>query len=760
MMHCFPTYTGPVPGRYAIVLAGVMLACASNAAGQGRIVGRVTAAGEPVPFASVGVRGTAYGTAADLDGRFVIERLPAGRYILVASAVGFASTEAPVIVADGVTRTVDFDLEEAILQTDGVVVTGTLVETYTQDSPVKVNVVSPRYLEKIPTANVMEVLENVNGLYQQIDCAVCGTNNIRINGMDGPYTAVLIDGMPIMSSLATVYGLNGISPALIQQIEVIKGPISTLYGSEAMGGVINIITKNPRTAPRVTLNTFGTTHGEYALDLGVVPSRGRLATLVSGTLFHNNVFHDENNDTFADTPLNTRASIFGKASLTDAEGWKQFDLSARFYYEDRLGGTEPFIERYSEALRGSDEFYGETIRTRRVEVVGAYHVAPRRGVRLDLAFNDHDQDSFYGSAHYRARQTTGFAQLLWPLRLDGRQSLLVGTTLRAQRYDDNTGSTGLFDDAGKEVENRPDDRLIPGLFVQHEYVPGNPVRVLSGLRLDYQKDHGVIAAPRLSLKLTPHETTTLRLNGGTGFRIVNLFTEDHAAYTGARATVVLEDLDPERSYSATATLQHIVPFGANPLTIDLEGFYTYFTNKIEPNYDTPGLILYENLDGSATTRGVSLTLSQSLTAIPLTYTVGGTLMDVFVDEDGRRAPLEFAPDVQAIVNATYRLPRGFAVDYTMNLTGPMKLPEYDPPFERPTRSPTFTVHNVQVTRDIDLPSGHRLQAYLSGENIFDYTQPSPLIDPAHPFGDHFDTAYVYGPIHGGCFGLGLRLTVR
>ncbi|MEL6704935.1 MAG: TonB-dependent receptor [Bacteroidota bacterium] len=744
--------------RSLLLLLLTLLAPAAVA--QGLIEGRVTDAdGEAVPFASIGVRGTALGAAADLDGRFEIDGVPAGTVDLTASAVGFAAQTQAVTVTSGGRATVAFELTATVSQTETVVVTGTMQETFVRDSPVKVDVVSPRYLEKIPTANIMEVLENVNGLYQQVDCAVCRTNNLRINGMDGPYTAVLIDGMPIMSSLATVYGLNGISPSLIQQVEVIKGPMSTLYGSEAMGGVINIITKTPQTAPRLAVNTFGTTHSEFAADVGVVPTRGRFATLVSATAFYNNTFHDDNNDAFADTPLNTRFSLFGKAALATRDGFKQADLSVRYYYEDRLGGTEAFIENFSEALRGSDQIYGETIRTHRIEAVGSVHLAPRRGVKLDLAFNHHDQDSFYGDADYQARQTTAFAQLIAPVRFGSQHSTLFGAALRAQRYDDNTGATGVFDDNGTEIDNAPDDRLIPGVFAQHEYVASDVVRLLGGLRLDYQEDYGVVPSPRASLKLTPGRNTTLRLNAGTGFRIVNLFTEDHAAYTGSRATVLLDDLAPERSVNGTVSLQHIVPFGANPLTIDVEGFYTYFTNKIEPNYDTPGRIVYANLDGSATTRGVSLTLSQSLTAIPLTYTVGATFMDVFVDEDGETRPLEFAPDFQGVVNATYMLPRGFAVDYTMNLTGPMALPEYEAPFERPTTSPTFALHNVQVTKDFDLPDGTLAQVYLAGENLFNYQQPAPLIDPANPFGPNFDTAYVYGPMHGGCVGLGVRLTL-
>jgi outer membrane receptor for ferrienterochelin and colicins len=713
----------------------------------------------PVPFASVALKGTTLGAAADIDGAYRLTGVQTGSYSLVASAIGFRTSQRTITLGPNDTLAIDIELAEAVIEADGITVTGTLVETFVRESPVKVNVVSSGYLEKVPTVNVMEVLENVNGLYQQIDCSVCGTNNIRVNGMDGPYTAVLIDGMPIMSSLATVYALNGISPALIQQIEVVKGPMSTLYGSEAMGGVVNIITKTPATAPSMSINTFANTVGEYAIDFGLVPSRGRLSTLLSGTLLYNDLFLDGNGDNFADVTLNRRASLFAKAALTTDRGMRLADLSARYYFEDRRGGTSEFIDNFSDDLRGSDAVYGETIRTNRVELVGSYTLNPSTGVRLDAAFNHHDQDRYYGADGYMARQSTGFAQLVWPLRLNPEHGISLGTTVRAQSYDDNTGATGTFDLDGFELENAPDNRFIPGVLGQYEWVPSKLVRLLAGLRLDHQRNFGVIPSPSLNVKLSPDENTTFRFNGGTGFRIVNLFTEDHAAYSGARAIVLLEDLDPERSINGTMSMQHTFDLGVDPLTIDLEGFYTYFTNKIEPDYSQPGSIVYRNLGGSATTRGVSLTVSQNMTSLPLTYTLGATVMDVFVDENGSIAPLEFAPDFLGVANLTYRLPRGVALDYTMNLTGPMKMPEYEAPFQRPPSSPAFSTHNLQLTGEIEL-SRTEMQLYAAVKNLFDYRQASPLIDPQNPFGPAFDTAYVYGPIRGRSFGVGIRLTTR
>ena len=720
------------------------------------VQGQVKSNGNSLPFAIVGVKGTTYGAQADADGNFILKSIPPGDYIFKASSMGFQSVEVRKSIIPNKTLIIDFELQQSAIEIDGVAITGSLMRSFVKESPTKVNVVSSAYIEKIPTVNVMDVIENVNGLYQQIDCGVCGTNNIRINGIDGPYTAVLIDGMPIMSSLASVYGLNGISPAMIQQVEIIKGPMSTLYGSEAMGGVINVITKTPQTAPPLTANVFRTSFGENAIDVGGIRRWDRWSALASATLFHNDEYHDSNSDNFADLTLSTRGSLFIRAARRDLFGRPELELSTRYYYEDRLGGTSDYVRNFSDVYRGSDFVYGETILTHRFETMATFNIKPETGARFDMALNFHDQDSFYGADSYSARQSSLFMQCLWPMLLNGQQTLMFGASLRGQRYDDNTSATGLINETQELIQNLPDNRWIPGWFAQHEWLVFNTVRLQSGIRIDYQEDHGWISSPSANLKINASDVTTLRLNAGTGFRIVNLFTEDHAAYSGARTTVLLEDLNPERSLNGTASLQHIIDLNRNPLTIDLEGFYTYFTNKIEPDYSRTNKIVYANLKGSSTTRGWSLTLSQSMTSIPLTYTAGATVMDVFVKNNGIIRPLEFAADYQGVVNATYRLSTGLRLDYTLNLTGPMKLPEYDPPFVRDPISESFSVHNLQLTKDLELSSGSLLQPYLAIENFTNFTQDSPLVDPGNPFGENFDTSYVYGPIHGRSLGFGFR----
>jgi outer membrane receptor for ferrienterochelin and colicins len=278
---------------------------------------------------------------------------------------------------------------------------------------------------------------------------------------------------------------------------------------------------------------------------------------------------------------------------------------------------------------------------------------------------------------------------------------------------------------------------------------------LGGLRLDHHAEHGVIPAPRLALRWQPGEATTLRVNAATGFRVVSLFTEDHAAVTGAREVVIAERLEPERSVSATVGLEHHVHLSGGEeelLVFGLDLFHTRFTNKIQPDYDAdPDLIVYANLDGRAVTRGVSAAVQLSAPSRPYAFSVGATVQDVWSERGGRRRALEFAPRVQGVATASYTFRRagGLTVDWTGRMVGPMALPAVP---GHATRSPWFGEHHVQATATL----GDGLQLFAAVKNVLDWRQPDPLVDPHDPFGPGFDTYRVYGPIQGRRLLLGTR----
>ncbi len=692
---------------------------------QSAVAGVVRFGGLPLEGAAVSVGAVRVVTGA--TGQFRLTGLAEGPATLRVAALGYKSVVSSITVGPGLEPIV-VELEESTRELDPLVVTGTLRETRLSESPVKVEVVSARFLERNLTNNLMESLQTLTGISQQVDCGVCYTNSIRINGMEGPYTAVLIDGAPIMSSLATVYGLNGIHPALVEQIEIIRGPASTLYGSEAMGGVINVITKDPRFAPRSSLTLTASTDRELSTDFAVSSNLGQARTLLSGSVAYNRYRFDRNADGFTDIPVMSRIALFNKWSFGPAS-YRKADLAAKLYYEDRFGGQLG----WTGGDRGSDVVYGEQVDTKRFELIGALHPAVLgKGMRFDWSASWHDQDSYYGATPYRATQLTGFGQLQLVRPVGQAASLVAGAGLRYLRYDDQTPAT-----------LEADVRVVPGVFAQLERRFG-AATLLGGLRADRHDAHGLILSPRASAKLDLGPASALRLNLATGFRVVNLFTEDHAALTGARTVVIAEQLDPERSITGTLSATHTAALGDQALTVDFDLFYTRFSNRILPDYQTdPNLILYRNLRGHAVTRGVSAAVTFAPDeAFPLSFKLGGTMMDAFEENDRVRNDLLFAPSFkgEATVSGEFESAR-LTVDWTARLVGPMALPSFP---DRAGRSPWYSEHNVQLTRAVGLNSF----LLVGVRNLFGYRQPSPLIRPDEPFGPDFDTSYVYGPIQG------------
>ncbi|GAB2949628.1 TonB-dependent receptor [Hymenobacter coalescens] len=713
-----------------------------------------------MPFASVGLKGTTHGTTADERGGFTLGKIPAGSYQLVVTALGYRLAERSVTVQAGQTAEVTLLLLPTSNETAEVVISGTLGEVIKSESPVPVELYTPKFFQKNPSPCLFENLTMVNGVRPQLNCSVCNTGDIHINGLEGPYTMVLIDGMPIVSALSTVYGLSGIPNSMVERVEVVKGPASTLYGSEAVGGLINVITKNPQKAAPLAVDVFGTSFGELNVDGGTAARVGKANTLLTANLFGYNQRRDVNHDGFTDVPTQHRATVFNKWSLSRPED-RVANLAARYYYEDRFGGQLGWRPEF----RGTDSVYGESIYTGRYELLGQYQL-PVQGQKMLLSgsYNRHHQNSVYGTTRYTATQHVGFGQLTWLRTLSVQHQLLLGAAYRYTWYDDNTPATA----SGETGRSRPDVVRLPGLFAQDEWHLNIHATLLTGLRLDYDPRHGAVPSGRVNYKWgTLDGRRVLRLGAGNGFRVVNLFTEDHAALTGARQVVVAERLQPERSWNATLNYTHQLGPDTRPLLLDGSLFWTYFTNKILPDYDTdPNQIIYRNLQGYAVSRG--LTLNADWTVLPdLKLIAGVTLLDVYRREPGQAERLRQVqtPGFSGTYAATYAVPRwGLTVDYTGQVNGPMHLP-VQPLDYRPARSPWFSLQNVQATKQL----GQRLQLYGGVKNLLNFLPRHVLLRAFDPFDKHitqdnpngytFDTEYNYAPLQGRRGFLGLRYTL-
>ena len=713
---------------YKFILT-ILLFQATEIFAQGRLKGTITSEDKPVPFASIGFKDLKQGGVTNEAGEFDLKGVAPGRHILQVSAVGYITYVQPVQVkASGITETT-IRLTPTSSNLNEVVVSGTLRAVSKMESPVPVEVYSPVFFKRNPTPSIFDALQNVNGVRPQLNCNVCNTGDIHINGLEGPYTMVMIDGMPIVSALSTVYGLSGIPNSLVERVEIVKGPASTLYGSEAVAGLINIITKSPATAPKFTADVMATGWQEYSVDLGLRVNAGKKAQALFGVNYFNYQHPvDNNGDGFTDVTLQHRISVFNKWNFSRKHN-RVATIAARYFYEDRWGGEM----RWNKHWRGTDSVYGESIFTSRAEVIGQYQLPTKEHLMLQGSFNYHDQNSVYGTTVFLAQQTISFAQLTWDKEV-GKHNLLAGLPVRYTFYDDNTVVTALKE--GAIIKNKPERTFLPGLFLQDELRFNSSHTLLLGMRYDHNSIHGNIFTPRLAYKWAPNYRNVLRLNAGTGYRVVSIFTEDHAALTGAREVVIQSALKPEQSWNANLNYTKKIPLNNAFLTLDATAFYTYFSNKILPNYDKPDTILYDNLKGHAISKGFSLN-ADLMFNFPLKLIAGVTFVDVYEKNGTEKIRPKLTEKFSGTWSASYSFRRsGISIDYTGNIYGPMLLPlqsEYDP---RPATSPYWSIQNIQMTKKFK----RGWEIYGGVKNLLNYTPPKNSIARSH---DPFDKKVVY-----------------
>lgn len=747
----------------------LILASAFSVFGQ-TLKGKVMSEGKSVPFAQLYFPDLKKGTLSDSLGWFEINQIPTGNHTIQISALGFFKKSVSINFSSSESKYKVFELIENPSTINEVVISGTMKEVSKLESAVPIDVYTHCYFEANPTPSIFESLQNVNGVRPQLNCNICNTGDIHINGLEGPYTMVLIDGMPIVSGLSTVYGLTGIPQSLIDRVEIVKGPASTLYGSEAVGGVINIITKRPKDAPIYSVDVFSTDWGDVNTDLGIKFKAGSKANSILGVnYFHYQNPKDENNDGFTDITLQKRASIFNKWTF-DRKQNRLFSVAGRLVFEDRYGGQMNWNPQW----RGSDSIYGESIYTNRWELIGAYQLPMKEKVMFQWSANGHCQDSYYGTTSFQAQQYIGFGQLVWNKTIK-KSDFTLGTAYRFTWLDDNTPATSIINEFN-QTANNPSVISLPGIFLQNEHTFNEQHKLLLGIRYDYNFAHGSVWSPRINYKLSSkNKKNVLRFSVGNGFRVANVFTEDHAALTGARTVVFKEFLNPEKSWNANINgVKKIITKNNTLCVFDASAFYTYFDNRIVPDYLTnPNQIIYTNLNGFAVSKGISLNMNLEW-ANGLKLFLGSTFMDVSITQDGIRQRQILTERFSGVWNLAYTFSKqNITIHYTGNLYGPMLLPllsEFD---DRAEESPYWSIQNIQITKKF----AKGIEIYGGVKNLLNFTPPANSIarafDPFDknvqfdaqgqviPTADNpkaltFDPTYMFAPNQGIRMFLGFR----
>lgn len=839
--------------KTALLITGFAIAGLFSLAQTGQLNGLVhDENGKAVESATVTIPGLHIGTTTGSEGKYLLKNIAAGNWLLQISAVGFETYTITVKINDHPSLTKNISLRPSGgTSLDEVVFTGTLKEVRKSESPVPVTIISAKLFQRSPTSNVLDALYMVNGINPQVNCNMCNTSDIGINGMPGPYSMILIDGMPIVSALSSVYGFSGIPNSIISRVEVVKGPASSLYGSEAIGGVINIITKTANAAPGFFLDYNASTWGELTGNTGFSAKlNDKVATLFNVDGYYFNEAHDQDHDGYMDKTLQKRLSFFNKWDIKQKFD-KTASLSLRYYNEDRHGGeigwnrsdrgfvdfqaynNDPgaagynadyvlpngytiYNQKYAKGFRiprfdnaadkqqWTDEMrranpgaaladnmkYQESIYTSRFEAVGKYELPVKANITIQGSYNQHDQNSAYGTELFMAHQKTLFGQVFWDKK-SGKHNLLAGGSYRFIWFKDNT----IASDNGAT----PFITQMPGFFIQDLWTLSPKTSLLSGYRFDYDitrsasgNHENPVHSPRIALKYAPNSKNTFRASIGTGYRVVNIFSEDHRALSGQYEAKFGEALKPEKSLSGTVDYEGRIATENIGLTYNISAYYTHFFNKIYPvRNDISRTLTYFNVDGEEHARNIGASLDIALNfSIPFRLTAGvsytrAELFEFERDDNGDkisnqivRSPFEFSPNWSGVFSAAYDLTPLLTWDVTGEWRGPMLLPvqgemkTYDgngnaTGMVTDPRAP-YSLRFCKVHTQLTYKCKNGLQLYAGVKNLFNYVPANLLVNTKDPFNDlsgadkygglQFDTEYNYTPQQGRTGYLGARFS--
>jgi outer membrane receptor for ferrienterochelin and colicins len=742
------------------------------------VFGDVQSNGEHVPFVSVFLEGTSIGTTTDNTGHYILINLPVGRQTLVASSVGYKTEKKTIIVELGKSQEVNFVLEEEHMMINQIVVTGTKTFKRQTESPVIVNVLDSKSLNVVQASNISEGLRFQPGLRVETDCQTCNYTQLRMNGLGGSYSQILINGRPIFSPLTGLYGMEQIPANMVERIEVVRGGGSALYGSSAIGGTVNIITRIPNESSydfsTLTQSTNGAgTDNILNGNLTMLTHKRNAGAAVFVNRRHRGAY-DHNGDNFSELP-ELRDNSFGANLFFKPDLNQKLEINFSSLNEYRYGGemtTKPaFLAQQSEE-RTHHVFMG--------------------GVDYQVNFND-DNSAFI--AYFAGQQTdrmhyTGILPDEEAARLIHINKPPYGTTANTtlqggiqlnHRIQDFLGGINvmtfgteyIFDDVLDTIPaynyeiNQETKNL--GLFVQSDWEINPHLTFLAGLRADkHNLVDKLIVSPRFSFLYRYRNSTQFRLTWGTGFRAPQSFDTDmHIAFAGGGVSrITLDpDLKEERSNSFSASVNYDRPSEIFIVGFTLEGFYTKLKDVfyLQPVEGDEFGARFEKRNGQgAAVKGGTFEIRGNYNRIfqlEAGITVQQSLFDNAVENVVELKPKrEFlrSPNEYGYLTLSFTPGKKFNASVSSVYTGEMLLAHLagapEQPIDEYTTSPSFTELNTKVSYTFNLPSvDSGLELFGGVKNLTNAYQSD------FDSGKNRDSNYVYGPGMPRSIYLGVRL---
>ncbi|MBR1799775.1 MAG: TonB-dependent receptor [Bacteroidales bacterium] len=729
------------------------------------IVGHVIDAqtGDHVPYVNVMIEGTSVGAVSDVSGHFIISNCPVGTHRLMVRGLGYKQAIVEVTTERQRVVEIDVRIEPDVVALQQVVITATQHATTRSEAVATVSVVSADQLEKASAFNLGEGLTMQTGVGIDNTCQNCGAYNVRLNGLGGEYSQVLINSRPVNGALSNVYLLEQLPSSMIDRIEVMRGGGSALYGSNAIAGVINVITKDPLTNAASVANTTRLIGGK-ALDLNNAFNASAVTDNLSAGLFiygHNRHRdpYDRNNDGYSEVGL-LKAHMLGMSGFVRTSNYSKLNIEYHNIKDYRRGGDlfnlPPNQAHVSEG--GEHDIHSGDLRWDWFAVDGKSHLT------LFTAFQNANRESYYGerddsepygnSYGYTKEITTNEGVLFCHSFFDQKPFGSEFTVGLEHSYTHLQDYTLSMPDTVTQMVN------TASLYAQDEW-HNDRWTLLAGVRADiHSMLNKPIVSPRLNVRYAPTNHIVFRVGYATGFRAPQVYDEDlHVGAVNGELYRITNatNLRHEKSHSFTAASDicfHIANVEGN---IAAEAFYTQindaFVNELLFGDTTTGIRHYErrNEDG-AVVKGINvevrinpinrMQLVAGATWQSSRYTGNGQEWD----EGKYEQRMERVPNCYGYFTADYRPIRQLSISVTGTFTGSMLLyhttiDEYSSDeIIKQVKTPAFFDAGIKASYTIPLGAKSEIEISCGVKNILDSFQDD------FDSGWQRDASYIYGPL--------------
>lgn len=750
-------------------VAGDVLPVAIEKNTDANVYGHVInkSSGEHLPFVTIQLKGTTIVTTTDHTGHYFLKNLPEGTFTVVVKMVGYKTQEKKVAIKHDATQELNFALASDDVDLDEVVVSANRNETQRRLAPNLVNVIGGKLFDITQSTCLAQGLNFQPGVRTEDNCQNCGFTQVRINGLDGHYSQILVDSRPVFSSLNGVYGLEQIPANMIDRVEVVRGGGSALFGASAIGGTINIITKEPIRNSASFGHTFMSQGGSNSFDnvttgnVSLVTDDNKAGIYAYGQT-RTRQGYDYDGDGYTELPeLNNQT--FGLNSYLRLSPYSKLSLQYHGIHEFRRGGNKldqapheaNIAEQAEHNIQGGGltyNFYSPDEKNR-LSAYFSFQTTARKsyygGIGEGTDEDIETAENAYGTTHnftYVAgtQYVHSFDKLLFM-----PSDLILGAEYS---YD------GIKDVILGYDRNFKQDVRIGSFFFQNEW-KNKQWSFLLGGRLDKHNlvDH-VIFSPRANLRFNPTENVNLRITYACGFRAPQAFDEDlHVGVVGGErlVTVLAKNLKEERSnsFSVSADLYH--KFGNVQTNLLIEGFYTDLNNvfalrqldqpdaqgnTVQERYNAYGAkVLGLNIEGKAMfTRWFSL--QAGLTLQQSHYDEAIAWNDEVPEQKYKK--MMRTPNTYGYFTASFTPVKRFAASVTGNYTGSMLVGHSaGSGVEKPVavNTPKFMEVNMKLSYDFPIYKYLTLQVNGGIQNITNAYQKD------FDKGWNRDSNYIYGP---------------